>query len=79
MVISTAMTGSRRGKGPPVAMVVAPTTEHMMAAMQKANPNPACKTLHTFSRPDTKSSKSPAAESGAMRHKFSALKSPSYA
>ena len=28
----------------PVAMVVAPTTEHMTAPMQKANPNAACKT-----------------------------------
>ena len=28
----------------PVAMVVAPTTEHMTAPMQKANPDAACKT-----------------------------------
>jgi len=29
-------------QGVPVAIVVAPTTEHMMAAMQNARPKPAC-------------------------------------
>ena len=33
-----------KAKTKPVAIVVAPTTEHMTAPMQKANPNAACKT-----------------------------------
>ncbi len=37
-------------KHAPVAIVVAPTTEHMIAAMQKARPKPACTLLYVLSQ-----------------------------
>ena len=37
-------------KHAPVAIDVAPTTEHMIAAMQKARPKPACMLYHTLSQ-----------------------------